>query len=126
MWQVAFDLIQGWLDTLDDESVTDVFFSIEQLQFEGPTLGRPLVDTITGSKVKNMKELRPLSPKDSELRVLFACNPKRRAIMLVGGDKATGKNRKAKWSGWYRKAIPQAERLWDERLRKLEGQDKED
>lgn len=43
------------------------------------------------------------------------------AILLVGGDKASGKGKRDKWSGWYRKAIPEAERLYDEHLRELEG-----
>jgi hypothetical protein len=121
MWEVDLGLIEGWLDTLDDETVTDIFYAVERLQQVGPTLGRPLVDTITGSRLKNMKELRPPSPKDSEIRILFAFDPRRMAIMLVGGDKASGKNRKAKWSGWYRTAIPEAERLYEEHLKGLGG-----
>lgn len=121
MWEVDLGLIEAWIDTLDKETVTDIFFALERLQRVGPTLGRPLVDTITGSRVSNMKELRPPSPKGSEIRILFAFDPKRMAIMLVGGDKATGKGKKDKWSGWYKKAIPEAERLWEEHLKGLEA-----
>jgi hypothetical protein len=73
-----------------------------------------------GFRVSNMKELRPPSPKGSEIRILFAFDPKRMAIMLVGGDKAFGEGRKDRWSGWYRTAIPEAERLWGEHLKELE------
>ena len=53
-----------------------------------------------------MKELRPGSSGRSEIRILFVFDPKRKAIMLVGGDK------QRKWDKWYRKAIPEAERRY--------------
>lgn len=53
----------------------------------GPTLGRPHVDTLAGSKHRNMKELR-LDADDGVWRVAFAFDPARRAILLVAGDKA--------------------------------------
>jgi len=55
------------------------------LRDHGPALGRPLVDSVKGSRHKNMKELRPGSTGRTEVRVLFAFDPKRRAILLVGG-----------------------------------------
>jgi hypothetical protein len=70
-------------------------------------LGRPLVDTITGSKIKNLKELRPGSSGTSEVRVLFVFDPWRSAILLVGGDKA------GKWGRWCDEAIPRAEQLYE-------------
>ena len=126
MWEVDLSLIEAWIDTLDKETVADILFALERLQQVGPALGRPLVDTLTGSRVSNMKELRPPSPKGSEIRILFAFDPKPMASMLVGGDRASGRGKKDKWSGWYRKAIPEAERLWDERLKELEAQDADD
>jgi hypothetical protein len=71
-----------------------------------PTLGRPLVDTITGSKIKNLKELRPGSSGTSEVRILFLFDPWRSAILLVAGDKS------GKWNRWYGEAIPRAEQLY--------------
>ena len=62
--------------------------ALEILRELGPQLGRPLVDTVTASRHKNMKELRPGSSGRSELRLLFAFDPERRAIMLFAGDKA--------------------------------------
>jgi hypothetical protein len=73
----------------------------------GPNLGRPLVDRIKGSTVHNLKELRPGSAGTSEVRVLFAFDRWRSAILLVAGDKA------GNWSGWYRQAIPHAEQLYE-------------
>jgi hypothetical protein len=61
---------------------------LELLAERGPQFGRPLVDTVIRSRHKNMKELRPVSSGRSELRILFAFDPERRAILLVAGDKA--------------------------------------
>jgi hypothetical protein len=63
-----------------------------------------------------MKELRPGSSGRSELRILFAFDPKRQAILLIAGDKA------GNWQRWYKKYIPLADNLFDEHLRRLEGQ----
>jgi hypothetical protein len=61
---------------------------------DGPGLGRPLVDTISGSKLPNLKELRPGSIGGTEVLLLFIFDPQRRVVFLVGGDKA------GKWSDW--------------------------
>ncbi|MFT4188692.1 MAG: type II toxin-antitoxin system RelE/ParE family toxin [Aeromicrobium sp.] len=63
-----------------------------------------------------MKELRPGSSGRSELRVLFAFDPKRQAILLVAGDKA------GNWKRWYRKNIPIADKLLDHHLHTLREQ----
>ncbi len=108
-------LVEGWLDALDDRSVEQVLAAIEILAERGPNLGRPLVDTVTSSRHRNMKELRPGSTGRSELRVLFAFDPERQAILLVAGDKA------GDWQRWYRKNIPVADDLLDAHLRRLQG-----
>jgi hypothetical protein len=71
------------------------------------------VDTVKGSRIKNLKELRPGSSGRSEVRVLFAFDPRRQAILLVAGDKSTD------WKGWYKTAIKQAEALYDVHMRYL-------
>jgi hypothetical protein len=76
------------------------------LHQEGPSLGRPLVDRIKGSALHHLKELRPGSAGRSEIRVIFAFDPTRSALLLLGGDK-TGN-----WQRWYRDNIPVAERLY--------------
>lgn len=90
--------------------------AIEVLKGSGPQLGRPLVDAVTASRHRNMKELRPGSAGRSELRLLFAFDPERRAIILVAGDKA------GNWSRWYKKNIPVADDLFDEHLSRLRGE----
>ncbi|SDB79980.1 hypothetical protein GA0111570_101254 [Raineyella antarctica] len=90
--------------------------ALELLRELGPQLGRPLVDTVTASRHKDMKELGPGSSGRSELRLIFAFDPERRAIMLLAGDKA------GNWTRWYRKRIPVADDLFDEHLRRLRGE----
>jgi hypothetical protein len=70
------------------------------LEMEGPTLGRPIVDRVNGSKFHSMKELRPAG---TSMRILFIFDPRRQAILLLGGDKA------GNWKSWYEKNIPVAE-----------------
>lgn len=102
-----------WLDDLaesDRESYVQVIAGIEVLAEIGPSLGRPLVDRIKGSKLHGMKELRPGSAGRTEIRLLFVFDPWRSAILLVGGDKP------GNWTNWYRAAIPIAERMYEEYL----------
>ena len=58
------------------------------LERNGPAEGRPLVDTITASRIANMKELRPPSAGGSEIRILLVFDPWRSAVLLVAGDKS--------------------------------------
>ncbi|WP_377271602.1 type II toxin-antitoxin system RelE/ParE family toxin [Peterkaempfera sp. SMS 1(5)a] len=80
--------------------------ALDRLSEAGPALGRPLVDTLTGSSLPNLKELRPGSRGRSELRLLFVFDPDREAIFLVAGDKA------GRWSRWYPEAIAVAEQRY--------------
>jgi len=84
----------------------------------GPQLGRPHVDTLTGSAHANMKELR-LDADDGVWRVAFAFDPDRKAILLVAGDKA-GKDQKR----FYKQLIKIADRRFNEHLTELEKQKK--
>ncbi len=100
--------VDEWLRHVDDETHSQILAAIRVLSEQGPSLGRPLVDTIRSSRYKNMKELRPGSTGRSEVRILFAFDPARRAILLVAGDK------RGDWNRWYRRAVPVADRLFDE------------
>lgn len=101
--------------SLDQRSYEQVVAAVELLAEHGPQLGRPIVDTVTASRHRNMKELRPGSSGRTELRVLFAFDPERRAIMLIAGDKA------GNWQRWYKKNIPIADDLFDDHIRRLQG-----
>ena len=113
-WELYLtDEVDEWLDDLatsDADSYAQVVAGIEVLADVGPSLGRPLVDRVKGSRLHGMKELRPGSAGSTEIRVLFVFDPWRSAILLVGGDKS------GNWTRWYRTAIPRAERLYEEYL----------
>lgn len=115
-WIVDIELIAEWLTSLDGGSREQVVAAVELLEEHGPHLGRPVVDSVVGSRHKTMKELRPRFSGRSELRLLFAFDPERRAIILVAGDKAGA------WRRWYRQSIPKADDLFDEHLRTLKGE----
>lgn len=106
-WEViVLDEVRDWYENLVEASPTTaelVTAAIDLLEEKGPTLGRPLVDTITGSNIANLKELRPGSEGRSEIRILFAFDPDRQAVLLIAGDKA------GKWKKWYDENIPIAE-----------------
>jgi hypothetical protein len=94
---------EAWADDLELSDQEALLAAIRILRDEGPNLGRPLVDRIQGSRHRNMKELRPGSTGRTEVRVLFAFDKERRAILLVGGDKSND------WNGWYQVNIPIAD-----------------
>jgi hypothetical protein len=98
--------VEDWFLDLDPKTADQVEAAIDNLEQNGPSLGRPLVDRIEGSRVHNMKELRPGSAKSSEIRILFAFDPARQAVLLVAG------NKEGRWKDWYRTAIPLAEDRW--------------
>jgi hypothetical protein len=98
-----------WFTALIKEdlaSATQVAQAVAALREEGPALGRPLVDRLKGSTIHHLKELRPGSRGRSEIRIIFAFDPARSALLLLGGDKA------GNWQRWYRDNIPIAERLY--------------
>jgi hypothetical protein len=94
-------------DPLSHQLVNQAILAVER---NGPAEGRPLVDTITASRIANMKELRPPSAGRSEIRILLAFDPWRSVILLVAGDKS------GQWDKWYRSAIPRAEQLYEDYL----------
>jgi hypothetical protein len=111
-WEILLSAeVESFLDDLyesDPASHQLVNQAILVLERNGPAEGRPLVDSITASRIANMKELRPPSSGRSEIRILLVFDPWRAAILLVAGDKS------GQWDKWYRTAIPRAEQLYDD------------
>jgi hypothetical protein len=102
-WDVyVVDEVLEWIDGLDASIHARVVQAVDLLADIGPALGRPLVDTVAGSKIANMKELRP-----GTVRILFVFDPWRSSILLVAGDKA------GQWKAWYEAAIPLAEQRYE-------------
>jgi|SRR5690242_12938237 hypothetical protein len=118
-WEVSLHQeVETWYLAIcegDPETADLIEQAIDQLAEEGPTLGRPLVDRIKGSRHHNMKELRPASAGTTEIRLIFAFDPEREAIFLVAGDKS------GNWEGWYQEAIPLADKRYGEHLTALKA-----
>lgn len=111
MWVVEIHpAVRLWIFEQDEKTQDGFLDAVQSLREKGPNLGRPLVDTVLGSKFKNLKELRPGSSGSSEIRALFAFDPRRKAIILVAGDKSRD------WAGWYRENIRIAEERLEEHL----------
>jgi hypothetical protein len=102
-WEVyLLDDVEQWMFGLDERSFDRISNAIDRLEEAGPGLGRPTVDTIKGSRHPNLKELRA-----GTVRILFAFDPVRRAVLLGAGDK------QGLWSRWYKAAVPLADRRFD-------------
>ena len=99
---------------MDENEQIAIDAAVEVLEERGPALGRPLVDNVHRSRHANMKELRPLG---GDLRILFAFDPRRTAILLIGGDKS------GTWNKWYAEMVPLADQLYDQHLADLAQED---
>lgn len=120
VWEVILlEEVSDWYDDLvvnAPETAELVTAAIDLLEAHGPMLGRPLVDTLQGSTLPNLKELRPGSQGRSEIRILFCFDPERQAILLTAGDKA------GRWKRWYAKNIPIAEQRYRKWLKQQGGE----
>src|SRR5690349_8548400 len=97
---------------------TEILALSRLIQQFGPQLGRPRVDTLKGSSHANMKELR-FAAADGEWRVAFAFDSKRKAILLVAGDKSGGSERR-----FYRELIRKADARFEAHLARLENKER--
>jgi hypothetical protein len=102
------DEFDQWWKTLTKPGKRKVSGYVEILKETGPNAGRPLCDSVKGSRHSNMKELRV----PGTIRVLFAFDPRRVAMLLIGGDKA-GKTKR-----FYRQMVPKADKLYDVHLQR--------
>lgn len=106
-WEVEYtDEFEVWWQILSEEEQEAIDAAVELLEQRGPALGRPLADSVHQSRHSNMKELRPTT----SIRVLFAFDPRRVAILLIGGDK------RRSWNRWYDEMVPVADALYDQHL----------
>jgi len=114
-WDIyVVDEVDEWIERLDDASHRRVVEAIDTLADCAPALGRPLVDTVTHSRIRNLKELRPGS-----VRILFVFDPWRASVLLVAGDKA------GQWNAWYERAIPLAEQRYEIYLKERQAEEGE-
>ena len=117
-WDVEFTgEFERWWNGLTEDEQDSVDRKVRLLQQRGPALPRPFADVVHSSCHSNMKEL-VIQHAGRPYRALFAFDPRRCAILLIGGDK-TGNDR------WYDEFVPVADRLFDEHLATLKKEAKD-
>jgi hypothetical protein len=109
---VGSDEFDAWFQSLDESDTDAVARVVDMLEMQGATLPFPYSSAIKGSKLA-LRELRVQS-RGRPLRVFYAFDPVRQAVLLLGGDK-TGDDR------FYATMIPQAERIFARYLQELEA-----
>ena len=97
---------EEWWDDLDEPDQTEVAVKVDLLEIHGVTLGYPESSKVEGTKY-NMRELR-IQSRGRPIRVFYSFDPKRQAVLLIGGEKRQGR--------FYKEMIPVAERIWEEYL----------
>lgn len=111
-WNVEYtDEFEQWWHNLAEDEQESLAASVSLLETYGPNLSFPHSSGINGSKHRHMRELRT-QHNGRPLRTLYAFDPRRAAILLIGGDK-TGDDR------WYETNVPIADQLYDEHLIQL-------
>lgn len=111
------DEFSAWWDGLSEGEQDEIDIKVGLLESLGPRLSRPHADTLNGSRHANMKELRA-DTAGSKLRICFAFDPRRMAILLIGGDKQ-GANQPR----FYKALIEKADKLYDAHLRTLKEEE---
>jgi hypothetical protein len=111
-WNVEYtDEFGDWYESLTEGIQNDVDRHVGLLEVEGPQLRFPYSSGIEGSRHAHMRELRVQSG-GKPIRIFYAFDPRRSAILLIGGDK-TGDER------FYERMIPAADRLYDDYIKEL-------
>jgi len=119
-WEVSFhEEFDPEFDALPGAVQDEMLAHAKLLEQFGPQIGRPRVDTLDGSRYANMKELR-FDAADGVWRVAFAFDPKRKAILLVCGDKSGASERR-----FYRRLIAKADERFDRHLAGLKKERKQ-
>src|ERR1043166_2606774 len=111
-WNVEYtDEFGRWYEELSEGIQDDIDRMVGVLEARGPQLPFPYSSGIAGSRHHHMRELRVQS-RGSPVRIFYAFDPRRTAILLIGGDKTGDKH-------FYERMIPLADRLYDEHLKEL-------
>ena len=118
-WDVLFDKeFDAEFNNLPNAVQDEMLAHAKLLEQFGPQLGRPRVDTLNGSRHANMKEMR-FEAAGGVWRVAFAFDPRRRAILLVCGDKSGGGEKR-----FYRQLIAKADKRFDDHLAAMKAERK--
>ena len=112
-WEVEYtDEFGGWWENLDADEQESLYAAVILLETLGPSLRYPHTSGVETSRHGHMRELR-VQHQGRPYRVLYVFDPRRVAILLIGGDK-TGNDR------WYEEFVPRADRLYDRHIETLQ------
>lgn len=118
-WDVYYtDEFGEWWTSLDEGVQDSIDVTVGLLEAKGPQLGYPFSSAIQGSRHGHMRELR-IQHGGEPWRILYAFDPRRSAILLIGGNK-TGDDR------WYERFVPLADALYDEHLAEIDQEEGDD
>lgn len=116
-WQVDLtDECRDWYLGLSESEQDSIAVVIGLLEARGTALPHPYSSGVESSRHTRMRELR-IQHQGRPYRILYAFDPRRAAILLIGGDKTANKR-------WYKEFVPVADRLYDEHLATLKKGDK--
>ncbi|MDO9181423.1 MAG: type II toxin-antitoxin system RelE/ParE family toxin [Bacteriovorax sp.] len=123
MWIIKqTEAFQDWFEKSDKRLQDDTLEHVEILRQFGPQLNRPYVDTLKGSSIINLKELR-FNSGDKVIRIFFVFDPDRNGVLVIGGDKAGSGNKI-----FYDKMINKSEKIYtkylEERKKEIEKEQK--
>ena len=109
-WEVEYTgEFEKWWHSLGEEEQVSVAAVVGLLEKRGPSLPYPYSSEVRNSRHGHMRELR-IQHQGDPYRVFYAFDPRRAAILLIGGKKSGDDER------WYREYIPVADRLYDDYL----------
>lgn len=115
-WEVEYtDEFGVWWESLDEGEQDSIDTSVHRLEARGPTLPFPYSTDVRTSKHGNMRELR-VQHRGDPYRIFYAFDPRRTAILLIGGNKAGDDQ-------FYERMVPVADRIYDDHLGELQRED---
>jgi hypothetical protein len=113
-WDVEYtDEFEAWWVDLDEAEQIDIDAVVGLLEEKGPHLPYPYSSDVKGAKYGSIRELR-IQHKGKPYRIIYVFDPRRTAILLIGGKKVGGRR-------WYDKYVPLAERIYENHLQTLKG-----
>lgn len=107
------DKFEIWWNTLSEPEMIDVLAYINLLEIRGPNLPFPYSSKIYEAKTEHMRELR-IQHKGKPYRVLYAFDPERKALLLLGGNKQGNKR-------WYKENVPKADKIYEKHIKSLKN-----
>lgn len=115
-WEVEYtDEFENWWVTLSGEAQDSIDVVVGMQEEKGPSLPYPYSSKISKSRHSHLRELR-IQHQGEPYRILYAFDPRRVAILLIGGNKGSQ-------ARWYDENIPKADRLYDQLLEELRGEE---